>query len=203
VTSVAVAERTPGGTEQQTRIVDGALRCIARWGVTKTTVDDIAREAGVGRATLYRLFPGGRDAVLDAVLRTEMTRFFGRLDAALGGNDASLEDAVTTIVCEASRALRDHAALQFLVAHEPEVILPHIAFQQFDAVLRAVAGALGPTLGRWLEDEETSARAAEWVTRIVLSYLVAPSADLDLGDADAARRLTRTYILPGLVPGRP
>ena len=32
--------------------------CIARWGTAKTTLDDIAREAGCSRATIYRLFPG-------------------------------------------------------------------------------------------------------------------------------------------------
>ncbi len=55
------------------RIVDGALRCIARWGLAKTTVEDVAREAGCSRATLYRAFPGGKDAILAAVAAAELT----------------------------------------------------------------------------------------------------------------------------------
>jgi AcrR family transcriptional regulator len=42
------------------RVVDAALRCLAREGLRGTTVDDIASDAGVSRATLYRAFPGGR-----------------------------------------------------------------------------------------------------------------------------------------------
>ncbi|MEA2588672.1 MAG: hypothetical protein QOH66_1599, partial [Actinomycetota bacterium] len=49
---------------QEQRVIDAALRCIARWGIAKTTLDDIAREASCSRATIYRLFPGGKDALL-------------------------------------------------------------------------------------------------------------------------------------------
>jgi AraC-like DNA-binding protein len=41
------------------RIIDATLACLARHGTAKTTVDDIARQAGVSRATVYRAFPGG------------------------------------------------------------------------------------------------------------------------------------------------
>ena len=193
----------PDAETPHARIVDAALTCIGRWGLTKTTVDDIAREAGVGRATLYRLFPGGRDAVLDAVLATETARFLAQLDVALRAA-TSLEDVLTTMIMHGGQALGGHAALQFLLAHEPEVILPHISFQQMDAVLDVVARHAGPLLARWLppspDPSETAARGAQWVARIVLAYLFAPTPDLDFADADSVRRLVRTYILPGFAP---
>ena len=63
MTTTATDERLAG---QEQRIVDATTRCIARWGVAKTTLDDVAREASCSRATVYRLFPGGKDAVLEA-----------------------------------------------------------------------------------------------------------------------------------------
>ncbi len=66
------------------RIIDGALVCLARHGTVKTTVDDVAREAGVSRATVYRAFPGGRDEILGAVVDTEMARLFSALGVRLG-----------------------------------------------------------------------------------------------------------------------
>ena len=51
------------------RVLDATLTCIARVGVAKTTLDDVAREAGCSRATVYRYFPGKQpllDAVVDA-----------------------------------------------------------------------------------------------------------------------------------------
>src|SRR5689334_391009 len=61
--SVEPISTTP---EVEAKVVDGALRAIARFGLAKLTVDDVAREAGISRATLYRYFPG-RGAVLAAV----------------------------------------------------------------------------------------------------------------------------------------
>ncbi|GAC1537859.1 MAG: hypothetical protein NVS3B12_22330 [Acidimicrobiales bacterium] len=186
------------------RIVDATLRCVARWGLTKTTVDDVAREAGVGRATLYRLFPGGRDAVIDAVVTVETARFFHRLDRRVV-DVGSLEDLLVEIITEAFATLGSHEALRFLFAHEPEAILPHLTFGRMDAVLASAARVAAPYLRPWLigpDAEEGAARGAEWLTRIVLSYLVAPSAALDLSDAASVRHLVRTYILPGLSPGQ-
>ena len=34
------------------RVLDAAKTCCERWGIAKVTVDDIATEAGVSRATL-------------------------------------------------------------------------------------------------------------------------------------------------------
>src|SRR5215469_10283501 len=39
------------------RILDALATLIARWGYGKTTVDDIAREAGVAKGTVYLHWP--------------------------------------------------------------------------------------------------------------------------------------------------
>ena len=206
MTSFALLDVRPTPPESGSgieRIVDATLRCVARWGIAKTTVEDVAREAGVGRATLYRLFPGGRDSLLDTVVLTETARFFDRLDARIAGV-ASLEDLLVVAISEAATTLANHAAFQFLITHEPETILPHLTFQQMDDVLGAVATFGSPYLTPWLPEAdgpEAAPRAAEWLARIVISYLVAPSTDVDLCDPDSVRPFVRTYILPGLMPG--
>src|ERR1043166_6867507 len=68
--------------EVTAKVVDGALRAIARFGLAKLTVDDVAREAGISRATLYRYFPG-RGVVLAAVVQSETERLQRGLDEAL------------------------------------------------------------------------------------------------------------------------
>ena len=57
------SKRTRGGPRKrsasdgrelrQDRILDAAVAVLARWGFRKTTVDDVAREAGVGKGTIY------------------------------------------------------------------------------------------------------------------------------------------------------
>lgn len=39
--------------ERENRLLDAAVHLLVRWGFRKTTVDDVAREAGVGKGTVY------------------------------------------------------------------------------------------------------------------------------------------------------
>lgn len=179
------------------RILDATLRCVARWGVGKTTLEDVAREAGCSRATVYRSVPGGKDGLIEAVVAHELEGFFaglgGRLDDA-----ASLEDALVQGMAFSSQWLANHAALQFMLAYEPETVLPHIAFRRMNDVLAVASAFVAPYLTRWLPADD-ALRAAEWGARIVLSYTSCPADDVDLADEASARRLVQTFVLPGLV----
>jgi AcrR family transcriptional regulator len=57
------------------RILDVAKEAFARSGAS-TSLDDVAKQAGVGAGTLYRHFPT-RDALLEAVYRTEVEKLAG------------------------------------------------------------------------------------------------------------------------------
>ena len=178
------------------RVIDGALRCIARQGVAKTTLDDVARQAGCSRATVYRVFPGGKEGVLGAVVDTEVSRFFSALAVRMGQAD-DLEDVLVTGMVEAASRVSRHRALTYLLDYEPEVVLPHLAFARLDTVLATASAFIAPFLGRWLDHDE-AARVAEWAARIVMSYLACPADNVDLTDEDDVRRLVRSFVLPGV-----
>ena len=189
----------PGGDRRsphRVRIIDATLACLARHGTLKTTVDDIARQAGVSRATVYRVFPGGRDEILAGVVDTEMARLFSALGVCLG-EATDLSEALVSGIVEASTRVQRHVALAYLVEHEPEVVLGHLAFDESDRLLATASRFTAPFLARWMSSNEAG-RVAEWATRIVLSYAVAPSATLDLTDLDDTRHLVETFVLPGI-----
>jgi len=183
---------------QKERVIDAGLRCIGRWGTAKTTLDDVAREAGCSRATIYRLFPGGKDSLIETVARTEVERFFAALAQRLEAAE-SLEDSLVVGITEAGYRIHGHRALQFLFAYEPETIVPHLAFTRAGDVLAYVADFAAPHLTRWLSAEDAR-RAAEWAGRIVLSFCNCPSPEVDLTDDVSVRRLVNTFLMPGLIP---
>jgi AcrR family transcriptional regulator len=202
---IAEPRLTPGprssapaeGIEQ--RAVAALLRCVARHGLGKTTLDDVAREAGCARATLYRYF-GGKRQLVRAALATESARISAEVKGAADA-ESTLEDAVVAVLAVATRQLREHAALEFLLAFEPEIVLPHVTFAAGDRFLRVSGAVLAPAFEPYVGPERAP-RAGEWVVRLVLSYCAAPNAptdSIDLTDDATTRTLVREFVLPGLV----
>jgi AcrR family transcriptional regulator len=176
--------------EVTAKVVDGALRAIARFGLTKLTVDDVAREAGISRATLYRYFPG-RGAVLAAVVKAETERLQRGLDEALG-ETTTIAEALAALAGFGARAFADHAALQHLLATEPGTVLPHLCFTGADSLLGVAADRIAPHLCRFMGPLEAR-RTGEWLARIVLSYGLAPPA----GPSEAAvLSVVREFVIP-------
>ena len=184
-------------SSSRVRIVDATLRCLARQGLAKTTVDDIAREAGISRATLYRTFPGGKESVIGAVVDTEAARFFSAL-AVVMGEAHDLEDVLVAGMVEAAARMSSHEALSYLLEYEPGTVLPHLAFARWDGLLLSVGDMAAPFFARWLAPDQ-AARAAEWAIRIVLSYLSNPDEEVDLTDPESTRWLVRRFVLPGIL----
>src|SRR3954467_1839147 len=50
------------------RVLAAAYTCVTRFGLAKTTIEDVVKESSVSRATIYRHFPGGRDELLQATV---------------------------------------------------------------------------------------------------------------------------------------
>ncbi|MHB1519417.1 MAG: TetR/AcrR family transcriptional regulator [Acidimicrobiales bacterium] len=193
--SGALRSTRPALSPNRERLIDATLRCLARHGTVKTTVDDIAREASVSRATVYRTFPGGRDELLAALVDTEVARLFTAVGLRLGTAE-NLADALVEGMVEASVRITGHPALRYLVEHEPETILGHLAFDEFDHLLDSASRFAAPFLSRWMTPHEAE-RVAEWATRIVFSY-AAPSESLGLTDRQRTRRLVEQFMLPGV-----
>ncbi len=186
----------------EARLMDAMLDCISRWGVAKATADDIARAAGVSRATLYRAFPGGKEVALEALLRHELARFFAHVDGTLRAAD-SLEDLLVVGAVEAAGFLFGHDALGYVLRHEPERIFPVVAMHRTNSGLAIATGFLGPHLARFVPDPALAHEGAELVVRLLLSYAVDPSPTLDLTDPESVRRFVRTFVLPALIPKEP
>jgi AcrR family transcriptional regulator len=181
------------------RIRDAVLVCIGRFGLAKTTIDDIAREAGCSRATLYRYFDGKPEIVAAAVAGEHARIAEIVIDA--GRAAPSFADAVVDVVVTAARELRGHDALQFLLAHEPDAVLGHLAFGAGDRVLIAVGDTVAPAFDRWLSPDAAT-RAGDWLTRVVRSYVLMPNPPIDFTDPTTARAFLTRLVIPGLDESR-
>jgi AcrR family transcriptional regulator len=56
---------------REERLLDAAATLLVRWGYRKTTIDDVAREAGVGKGTIYLHWKDKNDLFRAAIWREQ------------------------------------------------------------------------------------------------------------------------------------
>jgi AcrR family transcriptional regulator len=174
------------------------LDCIARVGLTKLTVEDVARASGRSRATLYRAYPSRRELVASAVT-AELDRLVGLL-IDVGRAAPTLADAVTDVVVAAARERRGSGAFAFVATHEREVLHPYLSFAGGDRFYAAAAMCLAPAFEPWCVD---AARAAEWVVRVGVTLVWSAHPAVDAHDRAAVREYVTTFVVPGLTDPTP
>ena len=170
---------------------------MARDGVGRVTVEGIAREAGVARATVYRVFPGGRDELVSAGVTLAVVEFFAGLRADIGevGDVATLLEVG---LVAARRRLDDHEVLQRVLQAEAGQIVPQLA-----RIMPAVVDLLRAELAGRLATERLRPgvdvdEAADLLARLSLSLIGTPGG-WDMDDPAAVRRLVRGQLLAGVV----
>lgn len=186
--------------ETAARILDAALDRFATFGIRRTTMDDIAEAAGIGRATVYRRF-GGRDEIVRAVVLRELARFIAEVDAVVQAIDDPVERFTEGFVAML-RAARTNDLLRRMLDVEPQLVLPALTVEAGSAVALCREYLVGE-LGRSQVDGEIRADVdvevvAELLVRLCQSLLLTPNGVLDVDDEDGLRRLARAYLAPAL-----
>jgi len=189
---VNLSPMTTGPTAEE-RLLDATLEVAAVHGISRLSVGDVAKRAGLSRQTLYKHFASRDELVSRTVLR-EAGRMVELVIAAAALHDdpvASLEAAVL----ETLHLVRDHPLLDRLIATEPEALLPMLIDGQ-----GAVLGAIRAISEQIIEErvpEATGAEAhsaADLLSRMLISYAVRSP---DRPPEEVARFLS-TAIVAGL-----
>lgn len=176
------------------RVLDATKVCCERWGLAKVTVDDVAAEARVSRATLYRLFPGGKDVLFEALRLRELEDFFTSLGAHIAGVD-EFEELLVRCVVHSTVALRADEHLAAMLASEPGDTLGNLTVDGLPRIIRVATVFLVPLVVQHLPRAEAS-RLVELLVRLVISYFLAPSEFVDLADEVSARHFLNLHIIP-------
>lgn len=195
-------ERAEEGDEIALRLLDAAYEQFCRMGIRRSTMEDVARRAGVSRITAYRRF-ATKDALVEQVVRREFRRYFDQflLDIQLAETAA---DRVVLGFASALRAIRHNPLIGGLMAVEPDVLVPSMVSDGGDTlatVQRFVAGQLRREqhAGNVAEDVDVEL-VAELMTRVSASFLVTPSQVVDLDDDEQVREVARRFLVPMLRP---
>jgi AcrR family transcriptional regulator len=170
--------------------------------MAKTTVEDVVKESGLSRATIYRHFPGGREELLREAVAWQVGEFFIRLaDHVEGAPD--LVELLDRGLAFARRAVVEHELLQRILQTEPDRLLGLLSTES-TKTLPFIASFLTPRLEREraagrLRAEIDLDDAADHLARLILSYIGANGV-VDLDDPGQRRDLVQRELLGWLTP---
>lgn len=185
-------------------ILDAANRLLGRQGFQKTTLDDLARESGVGRRTIYLHFVSKEEVALASIDRV-VERLCVRLDAIASSPRPAAERIramLTERVLFRVDAVRDHyrALDELFAVLRPAYMERRERYFAAESDLFARVLRDGKRDGELtLRDPAASARALLIATNALLPYALSPR---ELGARTAVQRDVETLadcLLEGLV----
>ncbi len=199
MTAISPIPTTDVAAATANRIVDAAERCIRRWGIRRVSMNDVAREAGVSRGSVYRYF-ADRGALVQRVLERTSERH-----VALAEPSIRRKRSLSAKVAEAAAFIREHIDDELSLglrarADEPELAALRLA--QADRTLNRWIDFWVPFLAEARERGEVRRdlelrQAAEWIMRILISLVTVPSVTFDHTNPEQVRKYVEDHLVRG------
>lgn len=176
------ADAHPGDPESlveptiRERIMAAGLAVAEANGLTRLSMGDVAKQAGVSRQTVYKYF-SSKEALIAAVVEHEAATLIATVVTAAQAQDdpaAAMEAALVA----ALRGTRDHPLLDRLLRTEPEMLLPLLTGRD-SAVMNQVREITQMVIGLRLPDLDPAElhRYADIVARLLISFAINPPAE--------------------------
>lgn len=198
--------RAPAEVEEQDefdrrdQILEAANQCFTQLGIQRTSVQDVARMAGVSRGTVYRYFED-RNVLIDAAIEFGAQKFY-RLVAEAMADKPTLAEKLGAMAETHATILLDHRTRNRLMADDAE-LMRHMISDGDSAVRRSTAflvpyvreaqkrGEVGSTI-------DVTA-ASEWLARIIYSFSTVNEAQtFDMSKPETVRKYVEKFAVNGL-----
>jgi len=193
-------ERVDDSDETRIRLLDAAYEQFSRMGIRRSTMEDVARRAGLSRITVYRRF-ATKDMLVEHVVRREFRRYFDQFLVDIE-KAQSVADRVVLGFVSSLRAIRRNPLIGGLISAEPDLLVPSMITdggQTLATVRQFVAGQLRREqhAGNVSSDLNTDL-VAEMMVRVSTSFLAIPSHVIDLDDDQQLAAVARQFLVPML-----
>ena len=183
------------------RVAAAALDEFVEHGIRRTTIEDVARRAGVSRMTVFRRF-ASKQGLVEVVIAREVRRGMQELDLLWEGAE-TLEDRLVAGFEFAGRYVRGHPLFDRLLRSEPEVLLPPLTLEG-----GPVLELYRSLIAHRLQAEVKAGRAAtsdidgvaEVIARLAISLLLTRDGTITLDNPNSVVRLVNLTLLPMLQP---
>jgi len=176
-------------------ILDAAEKLVSHYGFRKTTIEDVAREAGVSKRTIYVYFATKEDVGM-SLLRRVVSRIQVRLDAIRSSDlppTEKLREVLIFRTLERVIGVKDFSTcLDELYSNvRTRCLEQRREFFEADVTLVAELLEEGRTDGLCFDDPESTARALLLATSAFIPYSLSVK---EMGGIEHIERYLRTTV---------
>ena len=170
MTSISIPKKDLNNT--QNKIIEAAIVCVKRWGVEKVNLNDIAKEAGVTRPTVYSYF-SNRDEIIQQALLQSAYIFGAKAIKHLQKFETARERTVEAVVYSLKK-LPKEPSLALLKNTDMSNIINNngLSTPEGQLILRSLFQII--LIGKSFDDNELD-EIAEVTARFMLSLLTIKS----------------------------
>ena len=159
--------------------LDAAEVCIQRYGWSRMSPQDVARELGVNRTTVYRIL-GPKNEIFRLLVARLSHRLIERavsVSAGFIGEGTPGPDVIIELTASTIEHLREDPTTAKVLADEPELVAGFMR-DHVPEVIDRFTEVLGPFLGTAMHAGLVAKRdphfMTEWMVRMCISLLFAP-----------------------------
>lgn len=184
------------------RILDAACAELAKRGVRRTTMNQVAAAAGLGVATVYRRFPQKAELVRAVILR-EAQAVTAAVEAELK-RGTSVEEQAAGGFTAFAHEISDRPLVVRLMHGDADAGEAAAPADVVDQVMRIARDAISG----WIRDRQSEGRyldadadvVAELEARLAVTLVLVPDGFIPMRDDAATRAFATKYLVPLLGP---
>jgi AcrR family transcriptional regulator len=186
--------------DRRDQILEAANECFSQLGIQRTSVQDVARMAGVSRGTIYRYFDD-RNILIDAAIEFGAQKFYREVAAAMA-RKTTLAEQVGAMAETHAEILLEHRTRNRLMSDDTELMRYMIS--DGDTSVRRMTTLLLPYVREAQERGEVGVgvdvtAASEWLARIIYSFSTVNRAQtFDMTKPETVRRYVAKFAVNGL-----
>ena len=187
-------KRPANDNDAENRICQAAFECFKRLGVERTSMSDVAREAGITRPTLYKYFRNKGDVLITAIDREAYV--FAESVVTHARQFTTVEDRIIETIVYVVSEFPKSPNLSLVLGDEMGEALRERAFSD-EATLVFSEMTAEPLIELRPDLKEQGTEITEIMSRFAISMVLFPGRYSK--DLDGLRQLIAKRILPGLV----
>ena len=187
-------DRPKSEIEAKSRVCSAALACVKRQGIEKTTMSDIAKEAGIARPTLYKYFKNIEE-VLSTAIDIEAYSFAESV-VKHAKKFATIEERIVETIIYVVEELPKDPNLSIIINDDRAKTLRDRAFSDEATLVFSEMTAV-PLIEIRPELMDQGVEISEIMSRFAISMILFPGKYAN--DSEGLRALINRRILPGLI----